>query len=449
MNAIARPGKTGSPEPTTRLGRKSLDQLEKDIIALSQHINATEYEFLVMLREFDLRQGWKAYNFNNCAEWLNMKCGMCPRTAREKLRVANGLFDLPTSARAFQKGDLSYSKARSLTRAATPETEAKLLDFALKANAAHVDRHCTQMRNARPAVSGKDARRIHAERFLSYTPCADGSVQFSARLSGEDAGLIIRALEMATPGLKGADAEYFEDGRSDEELSEYDDDGPRGPSRGRGALPQSQADALVELARAYLAGREGSEIAGEVNGDIPCESESTTSGESTGIETEGTQPDSRAKDISRRSCTADHYQVTIHVDEKALRGAPDEHSRSGLPIETVRRLCCDGAIVPLVENEAGKPMGLGRKHRVVNPSLKRALMARDRGCRFPGCTHGKWLDAHHVVHWADGGTTTPDNLVILCSSHHRLLHEGGFEIRPGPDGEWQFRRPDARRYHAG
>ena len=81
---------------------------------------------------------------------------------------------------------------------------------------------------------------------------------------------------------------------------------------------------------------------------------------------------------------------------------------------------------------------------MVNPSLKRALLARDQGCRFPGCTHTKWLDAHHVVHWADGGETTLENLVMLCSKHHRLLHEGGFEIKPGPPGargqktEWQF-----------
>ena len=96
MNAIV----PTTDRTTPILTRRSLDQLEEDIISLSQHINATEYEFLVLLREFDLRQGWKAYHFNNCAEWLNMKCGMCPRTAREKLRVANAYYMLRQSDKA-------------------------------------------------------------------------------------------------------------------------------------------------------------------------------------------------------------------------------------------------------------------------------------------------------------------------------------------------------------
>lgn len=134
MNADAQPALKSS----SSLSRRSLDELEESIITLSQHINASEYEFLVLLREFNLRQGWKAYHFNNCAEWLNMKCGMAPGTAREKLRVANALFDLPGISRAFQRGDLSYSKARALSRVATPQNEEHLLDFALRANAATV-----------------------------------------------------------------------------------------------------------------------------------------------------------------------------------------------------------------------------------------------------------------------------------------------------------------------
>ena len=95
------------------LTRRSLDQLEAEIVSLSEHINAKEYEFLVLVREFDLRQGWKAYHFNNCAQWLHFKCGIAPGTAREKMRVARALFDLPVASAAFQEGKLSYSKARS------------------------------------------------------------------------------------------------------------------------------------------------------------------------------------------------------------------------------------------------------------------------------------------------------------------------------------------------
>jgi hypothetical protein len=408
MNAIVRPNPAvaraneGTASPV--LTRKSLDQLEEDIIGLSQHINASEYEFLVLLREFDLRQGWKAYHFNNCAEWLNMKCGMAPRTARDKLKVARALFDLPTISSAFQKGDLSYSKARSLCRVATPRNESELLDFACNSTAGHVERHCIGLRNAMRGLSTRDANRLHKQRHVTVSPNPDGSVTLMVELPKEQADLVIKALELATARNADSDQAFLSDGcsggSSEEELSEYDDNGSREPSE----LQQQQADALIEIARAYLAGGE-----------------------------------------SKQSATADHYQVTVHVDERALRTDPGDQSKSDLPIETVRRLCCDGAIVPLVQDDTGKPAGLGRKHRVVNPQLRRALLARDHGCRFPGCNHSKWLDAHHVVHWADGGKTMPDNLVMLCSAHHRLLHEGGFEIKPGPNGEWQFRNASGLR----
>jgi hypothetical protein len=163
-------------------------------------------------------------------------------------------------------------------------------------------------------------------------------------------------------------------------------------------LFQQQADALVEIARSYLTG--GS---------------------------------------NKKSCTADHYQVIVHVDEKALRGNPDAQSKSDLPIETVRRLCCDGSLVPITEDENHNPLNVGRKHRVIPLAVRRALLARDKCCRFPGCTHERWLHAHHVEHWADGGETSLANLILLCSRHHRLLHEGGFEIKPGANGEWHFR----------
>ena len=142
---------------------------------------------------------------------------------------------------------------------------------------------------------------------------------------------------------------------------------------------------------------------------------------------------------NKKSFTAHHYQVTVHVDEKALRGQPDSLSKNDLPVETVRKLFFYSSLIILTHEESGTNKEPHSKHRVVHPSLRRKLMSRDHGCRFPGCTHEKWLDAHHAGHWADGGETTAENLVMLCSKHHRLLHEGGFEIKPGAAGQWNFR----------
>jgi hypothetical protein len=85
---------------------------------------------------------------------------------------------------------------------------------------------------------------------------------------------------------------------------------------------------------------------------------------------------------------------------------------------------------------------VGRKTRSIPPAIRRALKRRDGGCRFPGCTATRFVDAHHVHHWADGGETKMDNLVLLCRRHHRLVHEGGFGLEARPDRSFRFSLPD-------
>ena len=89
-------------------------------------------------------------------------------------------------------------------------------------------------------------------------------------------------------------------------------------------------------------------------------------------------------------------------------------------------------------------MNIGRKRRTIPTALRRALSARDQHCRFPGCSHTRFVDAHHIQHWAQGGQTSLDNLMLLCGHHHRLIHEGGFQIFTDRDGQRKFRRPDGR-----
>ena len=375
-------------QATQLITRRTLDQLEEDIISLSSQINATEFEFLVLVREFDLRQGWKAYHFNNCAEWLNMKCGISPGTAREKIRVANALFDLTATSLAFQKGDLSYSKARALTRIATPQNEEQLLDYAIPATALQVEDHCRELRNVQRDTSTADANHLHQQRYLSRSLHGDGSMTISVELPRESGELVMKALELALKEME-LNTDMFEGEKC---IVETED-----------SHSAKQADALVQMAKGYLAGGKG-----------------------------------------KISSTADHYQVMVHVDEEVLRQTPTDKSKSDLPCETIRRLCCDSGVVVVTQDKKGNPLNVSRKHRVVQPPLKRALLARDKCCRFPGCTHEKWLDAHHVEHWADGGETSLDNTILLCSKHHRLLHEGGFRIKKDTGCQWQFSYPASR-----
>lgn len=104
---------------------------------------------------------------------------------------------------------------------------------------------------------------------------------------------------------------------------------------------------------------------------------------------------------------------------------------------TAQRIAGDADIWRIILDPAtSQPLNVGRAHRLVPTWLRKALHARDRGCRFPGCENRRFLDAHHVHHWARGGPTTLGNLVLLCRRHHRLVHEGGYSV--DADGNFNY-----------
>jgi len=115
--------------------------------------------------------------------------------------------------------------------------------------------------------------------------------------------------------------------------------------------------------------------------------------------------------------TGDRHQLLVHVSA-----------------ETLRRLACDGGLITVIKDAKGNPLSIGRKSRVIPPSMRRALVARDRHCQYPGCGHERYVEGHHMVHWAHGGETRLDNLVLLCSRHHQTVHEFGERIRRAEDG---------------
>jgi hypothetical protein len=138
---------------------------------------------------------------------------------------------------------------------------------------------------------------------------------------------------------------------------------------------------------------------------------------------------------SKGGRTGDRYQVVVHVPAGTLASqATDTDSDTEPAIadngpllhpETVRRLTCDGALVSILEDDDGRMLNVGRKTRTIPPAIRRALTVRDVHCQFPGCTQTRHLDGHHLVHWAHGGVTSLDNLILLCRRHHRHVHEFG------------------------
>ncbi|MCH8100658.1 MAG: DUF222 domain-containing protein [Proteobacteria bacterium] len=367
----------------------SIDELDQAIVNLAARINAETYELLVLIRQFDERAGWLRWGLGNCAEWLHYRCDLSMNAAREKVRVAHALKTLPDIATAFATGELSYSKVRAMTRVVGTRNEDELLSFALKTTTTRVEERCRELRCG--SVASLDAaQRAFANRSLRVFRNAErGTMTITVELPLETGELVEKALDKARDDSM-SNAEFVDE-----------------------SWAARQADALVSMASAYLSGD-----AGQL-----CNSSSNT---------------------------ADDYLVTIHVDQSALATG---QGRSSLPIESVKRLCCDGHAVVIGEGEHGEPLNIGRKTRIVPRAIKRALMARDKSCAFPGCHHKRFVDAHHIQHWSAGGETSLDNLMLLCSQHHKLVHEGGFTIERDYQNHWFFRRPDGRAvpncgYHA-
>ncbi len=364
---------------------RSVDELDQAICSLVRQMNAESYRMLELVRDFDDRFGWMKWSFASCAEWLAWRCGISLSAAREKVRTAHALRGLPAISAAFAAGRLSYTKVRALTRVAHEHDEDLLLAYALESTAPQVEERCRQIRHALPeSVHG--ARRAFERRSLTaWRNDAAGTIRITVELPVEEGELLLKALDHAVAGGEVAM------GVEPDAVAEH---------KGT-AWRAQQADALVAVARAYLDG---------------------------GAAGEG-------------GSKADHYQVVVHVDEKSLRGGA---GHADLPIETIRRLTCDGSLVAVVDDAKGKPLDVGRKQRTISTPLKRALYARDRGCTFPGCHRTRYVDGHHLKHWAKGGETVPDNLTLLCTYHHRLLHEGGFGAQRQVDGTLRFTRADGR-----
>ena len=145
---------------------------------------------------------------------------------------------------------------------------------------------------------------------------------------------------------------------------------------------------------------------------------------------------------------AEKYQVIVHIDAQTLTtGSPGRceiEDGDWLALDTARRLGCDASLLAMTEDSAGNILNIGRKSRAIPAPIARALATRDQGCRFPGRTRRRFVDGHHIEHWAAGGETKLDNLVQLCRTHHRLIHEGGFVVEKTPSSRLLSKRPDGK-----
>jgi len=387
-----------------------LERMADGITELVAHLDAGTFQLLELICEFDENEGWSGPGIASCAHWLNWKCGMSMGPARERVRVARALPGLPGISKAFREGKVSYSKVRAMTRVATAKNEEALLQVALGGTASHVETQVRLYRKTKRIEALQEENLRHGHRELSWYIDDDEYWVFKGRFTAEQGALLQKALEAAGDQLFGEQQNVPED-----VPAEISDNVPLDRTTPE-PVSQQRADALARVVDGFLA---------SVTNDL-------TGG--------------------------DRYMVNIHTEIETLKqdgqGAESEiEDRDHVPAETSRRMACDCSIVHWQEDKQGEPLNIGRKTRSIPPAIRRALKRRDQGCRFPGCTCKRFVDAHHIQHWADGGETSMGNLVLLCRTHHRLVHEAGYgvQIETGravvfslPDGKIIPQGPDTR-----
>lgn len=374
-----------------------LRELAARITELAGHLNAAHAQWLALIAEFDRRAGWSDGATRSCAHWLNWKCGLTLGAAREKLRVAHALEALPRVRAAMARGALSYSKVRAITRVADARTEEMLLEIALHGTASHVENVVRHYRRACESEELSREVRQQAGRRVSWYFDDDGSMVMAVRLPAEAGVALAEAIDRAVDEGFHSERASRRDAALDPAARRFQVMAPQGSgvsAETRVPMGARRADALARIAESFLAHGFGASSGGE------------------------------------------RHQLVVHVDEHSLR-CELAHGPA-IPVETMRRLSCDASVVRIVEDARGEPLDVGRKTRTIPPALRRALQSRDRGCRFPGCTHTRYVDAHHVRHWAQGGETRLANLVTLCRFHHRAVHEGGVRVEVLDDGALRF-----------
>jgi hypothetical protein len=368
-------------------------RIEEDFAELHHAMEQLEVERLRRLAEIDRRRLFEHDGHLSTASWLAGRHKVAWGSAREHVRTARALDEMPRTRRALDAGDLSMSAVRVLVAAREVDSEAFARAEAQLVEAARIHSlgdfqrvaalwrmRVERARSMDPEEGLRSRRRLHASVSFLGMVRVDGDLDPE---SGETLMTALRAILDAESRTRGNDHDR------------------RSPA-------QRRADALTEICRQWLDRSDRPSVGGE------------------------------------------RPHVTLTVAVEAFRqhvdasNGPTELDHAG-PIESqsVRRLTCDASVMRVVMSGRSEPLDVGRRMKVVPPTMRRAVIVRDRTCRFPGCDRPHtWCDAHHVVHWADGGPTAASNLVLLCRPHHRLIHRPGRFRLELVDGRPLFRRSD-------
>ena len=459
-------------------------ELRRAVTRMAGHINLADWRFIKLIAAMERSRGWREGGYCNLGNWLDHRCGLGPCASRERIRIGRALAKLPQIDAAFRDGMISYSKVRAITRVATPETDAMLLAIAEGSSAAQLE----SLVRTYERVGADDREWAGSEqrRSLSWY-YEDGMLVITAAVPAERGSLVIKALQQVVDGGKDEREAYYESRlaatcrqgtagpAADEDV---EDVGPaeggfgagaaagRSAAEGAGAICGQDVRTRSEWAAPDVSAETPVDHAGMDNGEevsTPIANAAVTDVDAAGSVSAETDdfPDwltfelaSREQRFAdalvdmaehclasgaglwKRRRTGQRYQVMLTIDrnelaaQRAAGGAryyvePDW----GIDEEDARHIACDADLTEFIQDARGNLLNYERRRRIVPARLLQALKLRDHSrCLFPGCSHQRHVEAHHVRHWIDGGETRLENLVLLCGAHHRLLHHGAFHI---------------------
>ena len=377
-----------TPRPATTIA--------DEIVVLQRQVNRLQAALLDRVAAFDAADGAHAMASVSTANWLRHRVGLPAGQAAETVRTARALRrTLPSTSQALKTGDLTTHHAQAIVHTVqrvgdavaadkhqevTAEIEAVMLGVGRSVDGGSLHGFGRRVREViDPDGSLADVNRQHDRRWLTIAKGLDGMVNIEGLLDPESGATVLTVLGQAAT--------------------------PSGTTDTRSAA-QRRADAFVEVCRQSLDRGEG-----------------------------------------RRAGTAQpHLLVTTSLEalQNVAGHPPAELAWSDtLPGSAVQRHACDATITRVLVDSSGMPLDVGRTTKVVPPAIRSALIVRDGGCVAQGCSRPiVWTEAHHIVHWVEGGPTALDNLVLLCRAHHRRVHDEGWHLKKDPDGHHMLLPPD-------
>ncbi|MDE0226568.1 MAG: DUF222 domain-containing protein [Gammaproteobacteria bacterium] len=471
------------PEPTVEYAIPEADpgrldfipgdpaELRRAVTDMAARINLADWRFVKLIAAMARTRSWREGGYCNLGNWLDHQCGLGPCAARERIRIGRALERLPLIDAAFRDGVISYSKVRAITRVATPHTDAMLLAIAEGSSAAQLE----SLVRTYERVGGSGRKRASSEQRRSLTwHYEDGMLVITAAVPAERGALVINALQqvvdgrrdegeardgawLAAMGQKGTAGPAADDGSEeapvegavatdDKELpaqSEWTTDVPTDVSAetpANNVVRDNGGEDSLQIESATLTDA-------DVSGDVSAETDGLPNWLTFALSSREQRYADALVDMAehclatragawKRRRTGRRYEVVLTIGrnelakQRAAGGARYHVERDwGVDQEDARHIACDADLTEYIQDAKGDLLNYERRSRIVPARLLRALKLRDQNrCRFPGCAHQRYVEAHHVRHWIDGGETCLENLVLLCSAHHRLLHHGAYHI---------------------